>query len=263
MHYNKQEIINALRIAGAKNGDILFSHSNLGYFGMLEGAKINLDILNAFKEAIFEVIGEQGTLVVPTFTYSFGSDKLEKVFDVKNTASKMGSFAEFIRLNKNALRSEDPMFSVAAIGAHSELLTKNTSIYCFGANSFWDRFYKLGGKICNFNLDAGSTFIHYAERLICVPYRKDLTFSGQIVTAGGDRCEKEIVYFARNLANKNSGAYFERLDVLAKSKGLAKQVKLGRGSIVFISSADTVELIKDNIKIEPNFLNREYINSNL
>ncbi|AGI72505.1 putative aminoglycoside3-N-acetyltransferase family protein [Octadecabacter arcticus 238] len=263
MYYSQQDIVGALKNAGINEGDTLFSHSNLGYFGMLQGAKSNLDILNAFKNALFEVIGEEGTFVVPTFTYSFGSDKEEKVFDVKNSASKMGSFAEFIRLRDDAARSEDPMFSVAAIGPNAERLTKDAASECFGRDSFWGRFHDMGGKICNFNLDSGSTFVHYVEKRLQVPYRKDFKFSGQIISSNGTKRDKEVVFFARDFEDKNSAAYFERLDVIAKNTGLAKQAKLGRGSIVVISAADTVKLIEENIEIEPNFLNNDYKNSNI
>lgn len=248
MNYTHAEFVNALRECGISKGDVVFNHSNIGFFGMPEGAKNATDTCRIITSAIFEVIGESGTFVVPTFTYSFGSDKVEKVFDIENSSSGMGIFAEYIRKLPEAKRSADPMFSVAAVGKKAEELTKNISTECFGKDSFWDRFYKFGGKICNFNFDSGSTFIHYVEKCLNVPYRKNYKFSGKI-----NGQEKTFIYFARDLESKTAYPRFERFDQLAKQK-YSKTAKLGRGEIVMITATDTYNLIKDTLDKEPDFL---------
>ncbi len=102
-------------------GDIVFSHSNIGFFGRLEGAQNGAEICAALAEAILARIAPGGTLVVPTFTYSFPS---RAVFDVEETGSKMGLFAEWVRRHPDARRSADPCYSVAALGARAEELTR-------------------------------------------------------------------------------------------------------------------------------------------
>ena len=65
------DIVNAIQNVGVMKNDVLFSHSNIGFFGKLYDAKTTNDYCHAFMKAIFEIIGINGTLVVPTFSYSF------------------------------------------------------------------------------------------------------------------------------------------------------------------------------------------------
>ena len=254
--YTKEEFKAGLRSSGIEPGDTLFCHSNIGFFGFLKGLESNNDICENLLECIFEVIGRDGTFVVPTFTYSFGSDKERKVFDVqKSDAKSMGVFAEYIRNLDNSVRSHDPMFSVSAVGSKAEYLTKNVSNEFFGTDSFWDRFVECNGKICNFNFDSGSTLIHYFEKKLQVPYRKDLRFSGTIVDSGKTE-DKTITFFCRDLNDPQSASKFERFDRYAKQK-YTQTASVGRGVIVAITADQTYTLIKNTITDEPNFLTKK------
>ena len=147
--YVKDDIIEALSKVGLKKGDNVFNHSNIGFFGILENADNMIDYCNTFKNSIMEIIGEdEGTLVVPTFTYSYCWNK---VYDKKLTKGTCGIFSEFIRNMSNSFRSDDGNFSVSAIGKNAEFFTKEMPENPFAENSFWDRFSKVNGKICNFN----------------------------------------------------------------------------------------------------------------
>lgn len=151
--YTKEDIVSTLKSLGLGVGDAVFLHTNLGFFGRLKDAKSADDLCSAFYEAIISVIGTEGTIVVPSFTYSYCHGEL---YDPENTASSMGLFAEWIRKHPASIRSLDPNFSVAALGTKAELLTSGNSVYAFGDDCFWERFVALNGKICNFNYDAGT-----------------------------------------------------------------------------------------------------------
>jgi aminoglycoside 3-N-acetyltransferase len=256
MSYSKKELVAALKASGIQAGDTVFSHSNIGFFGMPEGAGDPGSACKIILDAILGVLGKEGSFVVPSFTYSFGADKAEKIFDVRNTPSAMGIFAEYVRKLPEAKRSLDPMFSISALGAKARELTENIGDECFGPESFWARLHKLGGKICNFNFDSGSTLIHYVEKCLNVPYRKDYELSGKVI-AGGKSYPKTIIYFARDLASKTAYPRFERFDELAKKK-YAKTSQLGRGEIVTITANDTYKLIEETLPIESNFLTEAY-----
>ncbi|MFK7968380.1 MAG: AAC(3) family N-acetyltransferase [Rickettsiaceae bacterium] len=250
--YKSLDIIKSLKYCGVQKGDILFSHSNIGFWGSPEGVYDKEEICKLILEAIFEVIGQKGTLVVPTYTYSFGSGSLEKVFSVKNCHSKMGVFAEYIRMHPDSHRSADPMLSVAAIGANAKSLTADVSDICFGSGSFWDRFYKAKGKVCNINFDAGSTFIHYVEKCLGISYRKEINFTGVVINK--NECIKNISYFGRDLNSIDSKPCFEMFSKLAVLKKYAKNAEVGRGQVTVITSEDTFSLIKSTLLTEPSFL---------
>lgn len=251
--YTKADVISSLRLCGIKEGDILFSHSNVGFFGIPDGIKYSDELCALINDAIFSVIGASGTLVVPSFSYSFGNDKKDKIFDVINTKTSMGIFSEYIRNLPESKRSHDPMFSVSAIGSNAIDLTAHVSSECFGKDSFWDRFYKIEGKICNFNFDYGSTFVHYVEKMLSVPYRKDHIFTGVIVAPDGKQEESSVTFFCRNLEDNGAEAKFERFNALAKEK-YEKRSSVGRGEIVVITAQETYKLIADTMLTQPNFL---------
>ena len=92
--YTKADIASCLAGLPLSAGDVVFSHSNAGFFGRMDGARSGAEICAALAEAILARIAPGGTIVVPTFTYSFPS---KEVFDVQNTGSKMGAFAEWLR----------------------------------------------------------------------------------------------------------------------------------------------------------------------
>ena len=53
------------------NGDTIYCHSAIGYFGRLLDCDSADDLCECFFDSIFEIIGDSGTLIVPTYTYSF------------------------------------------------------------------------------------------------------------------------------------------------------------------------------------------------
>lgn len=237
--YTKNDLREALADLPLSEGDVVFSHSNLGFFGRPEGIKKADELCALFAEAVFEHIGSEGTLTVPTFTYSFPRNE---VFDPDTSASNMGMFAEWVRKHPDARRSVDPSYSIAALGGSADMLTKDAPENSFAEGSFFDRFYKLGGKILNFNFDAGSTFVHYVERCLDVPYRFDKTFRGTLRLKGENRKAKNTIW-VRYLSDDSLVAAFEGLDELARAEGVFHTQRLGRGEIGVITAADTYDLI--------------------
>jgi aminoglycoside 3-N-acetyltransferase len=248
--YKASDILSSLKKVGICRGDTLFIHSNVGFFGKMEGANDADSFYSNFKRAIFEVIGDEGTIVVPTFSYSF-CKKLP--FDPEDTPGVCGIFSEMVRKDPQSLRSEDANFSVAAIGKNSRMLTEKAPSHSFGPDSFWERFMKIGGKICNFNFDAGSTFIHYVEKFLRVPYRYDKPFPGLFIS-GGKKEESVFYHFVYDLEKPGNEASFIKFDKKARESGMLKTANLGKGSITCISASDTFKIIKEELKVNPAFL---------
>jgi len=255
-NFTKNDIVNALKTVGLVQGDSIFIHSNLGFFGKLQDVSTKEDYCKSFKDAIFEVIGDKGTLIVPTFSNSFFNNEN---FDLNNTSSICGMFSEWIRTKTNAIRSEDANYSIAVIGEKTEFYTKNPPSHSFGKNSFWERFLETNGKFCNFNLDPASTFVHYAEKILKVPYRFDKEFKGLIIK-NNDKIQTSFYHFVRELKQEYE-PQFEKFNSVSHTKGLVKVCNLGKGQIVCISAIDTMNLIKNEIKHDPFFLVKGFENS--
>ena len=248
--YIYDDIKTSLKQTGLKKNDNIFIYSNLGFFGKLKNAQLKEDYCSAFKNAFLEIIGEEGTLIAPTFSYSFCNNE---IFDPLSTPSICGIFSEFLRCDKKSIRSRDANFSIAAIGKNAKTFTENSPEKSFGENSFWQKFLDYDGKFCNLNFDCGSTFIHYVEREIHVPYRYDKPFSG-ILSENSKRIQCTFYHFVYDLKKTNHMPDFTKFDQVAKKQKVARIANLGKGQIVTISAKESFNLIQTEIKKNPAFL---------
>lgn len=250
--YTKSDIIKKLKKISVQKDDSIFVQSNLGFFGVLKDANNAKAYCQIFKDAIFEVIGLDGTLVVPTFSFSFCNNQ---IYNKKKTPSvECGIFSEFIRCDSKSERSCDANFSIAAIGKNAKKFTSNLSEYSFGKNSFWERFLLVDGKLCRFNLPANyMSFIHFVEKSCNVPYRFDKPFLGKSIINNRE-VSRKFFHFVRDLDNDNHSAELSRLEDLAIKQGLMKVSTLGRGSMYGIRSKDFFDLAKQELEKNPSFL---------
>jgi aminoglycoside 3-N-acetyltransferase len=250
--YARADLEAGLREAGLRPGDAIFSLSNLGYFGVPEGGMSQDNVFKTVLGALQAVLGPKGTICVPAFTYSFCR---KQDFDPANTPSDMGMFPEILRKLPNALRSDDPLFSVAALGGRAEELTANAPEACFGKDSFWERFIKADGLFCHLNFLMGLPIIHYFEKSLGVPYRQDRVFTGNLVK-NGKKVPRRAVYFSRDLNDPGAEAYTDHFEKRVEELGICKRVKVGRGFILALRARAAETFVRDELKKHPRFLTK-------
>lgn len=116
----KQKLVDDLKKIGIQKNDSVIVHSSMSKIGFVEGGT------KTIVDALFEVIGENGTLLFPTFS-AVGRNKthLEEhpFFDIKNTPSQMGSITEYFRKLEGVHRSFHPTDAVCAKGPLAEFYT--------------------------------------------------------------------------------------------------------------------------------------------
>jgi len=244
--YSRRQLAEAIAATGVGAGDIVFSHGNIGFFGVPEEGRSPDVVFEVISGAFFDVLGPEGTLVVPTFTYSFSQNQ---PFDYDNTPSDCGVFTEMVRTSPDSLRSEDPNVSVCAIGAKAVELTRDVPENAYAPNSFFGRLLAANGVICNLNFDAGSTFVHYVERCLEVPYRFDKAFDGTFVRDGLETRRRSVIW-VRHL-HPGTVAQFESFSELAKDAGRFRTQRVGRGFVGAITASDTYELIESTLPARP------------
>ena len=203
----------------------------------IEGS-INLNkasklILNAIKE----VLSLNGTILIPTYSYSFGQSIKNKmqIFNVKKTPSKVGPFGNFFMKQKGVIRSEDPMVSISGFGLNAKKLLKNISPTSYGKDCTFERILKIrNAKCCSIGLGPNwMPFIHYCDWLNKVPFRYNKFFRGIIING---RVKKKIIwhYPVRYLRKETiSNGY--KIGKLACKNKIFKHHKLGR-SRVYVAS---------------------------
>jgi len=235
------DIEQALRVAGLSRGDIIMVHSDVGAFGKLGNILSRDRFLDAILKAFMQVISEEGTLIVPTYTYSFCK---KQVFDVKNSRSEAGLFSEYIRQRTDAVRSEDPLFSHAGIGPAAQKLLCNVGSDCFGKGSFFDRFYQQDGKLINFGKFFDITFIHYIEQKLGVSYRYIKKFMGQIIGVDGRVHLRDVNYFVRALPEDGMDVQYEMplLGSELERRDLLRRVPLGASFILCSKARDCFDV---------------------
>lgn len=156
--YTSDDLAVALKNLGIKKGDMICVHSNLTQFGKILPRKNEL--LSGLIDVFKGLVGDEGTILVPTFTYSFcrGLD-----FDKKHSKTSVGALGEYFRACEGVYRNDDPIFSFAISGEKKELFKAPFS-ECFGKGSAFDIMYKNGAKFVMLGLGAeGFTFDMYVE----------------------------------------------------------------------------------------------------
>ena len=235
------EILDHLHNSNIRRGDVIMLHSDV--LGM---GRPDLRLFGSFLESIISIfisaIGPSGTLVMPTFTWSFPNNE---IFDKEQTPSKVGALTEYFRQRKGSVRTADPLHSCAILGPNADVLLEIDND-TFGANSINRHLFDLDAKLVTFGLPFRSTLYHYAEQLFRVPYRLEKTFSGIIVNEGVQSAAN-CTFFARDLERDvvTDTTTFENQLV---TDGLMTRINVGNSHITTIDAKVFVEEILRALK---------------
>lgn len=205
----KSDFLDALEQIGIKNGDAVCVHTEL--FTLGKPLLVKDEFLRVLLHCFYEVIGKNGTLIMPTFTYSFCKNQ---IYDKLNSRSTMGVLTEFFRYQNGVVRTNDPIFSFAINGANKDAFLSDTKS-CFGKNSVYDVLKNMEGKIVLLGTQKlGYTFTHYIEEQAEVSYRYFKEFSGKIVDENGKISSKSILYFVRDIEKRSILAVEKQVSIL-------------------------------------------------
>lgn len=248
--YTFADLVAVLKRAGIQEGDTVMVHADLQRFGRLADIKDRSAYASQFIDAFLSVLGESGTLVVPTYTYSFCNNQ---VYDVQHTPSTVGLFTEEVRKRFGAYRSLHPIFSVAAVGKKAKELTSNISKSSFGKGSIFDKLANTKqAKYVIFGVKYfACTQMHYIEELEEVPYRYHKTFTGTIRNNGREY-KDECDFFVRYL-DKNVNPSFDKLERALVDQAKLTVVQLGFSSISVATIADICQVGIEGLLRDPQF----------
>ncbi len=253
--WGRPEFVRALRSAGIGEGDVVYFQVCHETLGPAEGAATDADLCQLLYAGLREVVGPAGTIVAPTYTFSFCR---QQVFDPAETPTAKGpwntftAFPEFLRRMPGAIRSGDPIFSNAGIGPRAaELLTGIPSV-CLGEDSVHARLRRVGGKICILGVGLyEAIFRHYVEAVCRVPWRFDKLFTGRIREGGVERKEGWL-YNVRILA-PNGDPAGEALEALARTSGVCRVAAVGASELVAVDAEPYFELAARELARDPGF----------
>lgn len=198
--YTKEELSAAFSRLGLRKGDIVFFQSRLHGLGIPEGVDLKNpdEFCSFFLEALFDVLGESGTVVLMTITTQVARYDLE--YDVDNTESNYGMLANFAVKHPDFVRTWHPILSYAAIGGRKHEICRIRSANSCGAGSPLDMLYRLKGKNILLGVDPSDSLhiVHYIEAAYGVPYVYNKLLKWK-PTVAGQKQDKDFVATVRYL----------------------------------------------------------------
>jgi aminoglycoside 3-N-acetyltransferase len=235
MNISPSDVTDALLSIGATQGKIVLIHPDAIVAAQFPPMP-NERRLELLIDAIEAAIGASGTLVIPTFSYSFTKGQ---PFNVLYTPSAVGMISEWFRTQPEVCRSADPIFSFASRGPRAHELCAIPVQECFGTNSVFAALHQWNAEIVDLgcSLSRGGTFVHYVETAHAVDYRYSKVFSGTVILPDGQSCERSVIYNVRDLTRK-SEADLRRLQRRLESEKKLRSADIGRSRILAVTAKD-------------------------
>lgn len=170
---------------------------------MLELAKVYKEqgkrlVLDELIDKLKELVGEEGTLLFPTFNWDFCKGI---GFDYYKTPVRTGALPKAALKRADFERTAHPLYSFAVWGAHKQELLMNDCKDSFGPGTIFEKLYQWDARVLAIGVSAlsGTTYIHHVEQVVGVPYRYNKEFTADYTDKEGV-CEKRTYrMFVRDL----------------------------------------------------------------
>jgi aminopeptidase-like protein/aminoglycoside N3'-acetyltransferase len=256
--YSRTDLLNGLRRTGLRAGDIVFFQVSHATLGLVEGGFSGEAAVEFLYSAMREVLGSEGTMLVPTFSFSFYRNE---DFDPRTAPSVQGAwsssleFLEYFRQLPGVVRSADPIYSVAGLGPMAEKLLTQLPNTSYGKNCLYERLLKFAGKICGVGVGlTEAPFLHYVEETAGVPFRYKKLFTGRIGQNG--RMNKQGWISSEPIQAANGFPDGTRLEKMARSEGQCSVAEVGLGEVLSIDCKSFYELASRQLARDPWFTAR-------
>jgi len=194
------DIAAGFRATGLGAGDVVLIHSAMRTFGTIDdGARTVVD-------ALLEVLGPTGTLVVPTFTFAHEAED-DPMIEPATDCSEMGIITETARSRPDAMRSIAFRHSVAAMGPRASVITEvDPSLSPFDLRASFGVMLALNTQVLLLGLTyASSTSHHFAEFVCDVPYRQTLPLNVKVRRSSGEIAEQAMTDYQ---PKSEGGSYY-------------------------------------------------------
>jgi len=187
-----------LKNIGVREGMVLLVHSSLSSIGWVCGGAVAVIL------ALEEVLGKEGTLVMPTCSGDLSDPakwenppvpidwceeirKTMPLFNPELTPTRgVGVIPEVFRKQESVIRSSHPQVSFAAFGKYAEYITSEHSLeYAFGEQSPLAKIYKLNGHILLIGVGhINNTSFHLAESRADYPSKEVEVYGAPLMVSG-------------------------------------------------------------------------------
>jgi aminoglycoside 3-N-acetyltransferase len=222
-------LVQAFSSLGLHRDMIVMVHSSLSRVGRTEGGPI------AVIQALLEVLGPDGTLVMPAESPQLSDPASLEVFDPKTTATTMGAIPEAFRSYPGTHRSSHPLVSVCANGRLAQEITAQHALeFCEGRGTPFEKLYELGAWTLLLGVGFNRcTSLHYAESL--VPNRRTMISRFPLVENG------VRVWVEKLSMGTDDGTHFPIVGQRFVDCGHVRSGKVGNADALFFSTRALVD----------------------
>ena len=215
MSLTRSDIASGLKDLGLVSGDSVLVHSSLSSLGRVTGGA------ETVVEAFLEVLGPDGTLLVPTF-------------------GDLGAIPEAVKRRADVIHSIHPKASVAAVGGRARELCENhwKPELAHGENTPYVRLAEIGGYVCLMGVDQDrNTTLHTVESLLRLSYLKT-TDSFTFATPEGE-VTKSWPFFPGPHRD------FIRLDRVLQMEGILSKGRIGNSTVRLMKSREMIDCLME------------------
>ena len=234
---SQADIVKGLRQMGLKSGDVVLVHSAMRTMGRVQGGA------GTVVDAFLEVVGDRGTLVVPTFTF-FHEIEADPIVDPQSDASEMGIITETTRKHPKALRSIAYRHSFAAIGHRAEVITQVDPVLpVFDFRSSFGVMLALNTQILMLGMTYSScTSLHFAEWVCEVPYRHIIDLNVKVRRPDGSVVPQPMTDYQPHTYSGTRNPDFNRLGRMLEQRGLVDTTAIGNAALRRFAMRDLIDL---------------------
>ena len=155
--------------------------------------------LNVFLDGIIDIIGPEGTILVPTFNWNFCQGK---TFDYYKTPCKTGSLGKIALKRDDFKRTKHPIYSFAVWGKDKEELCARDYKSSFGIESPFTYCREKNAKNIFIDVECqhSFTFVHYVEEMEGITYRYLKDFTADYIDENGVKTTRTYSMNVRDLS---------------------------------------------------------------
>lgn len=247
-HVTQPEIVAGLREVGLSEGDVVLMHSSLSAFGYVEGGA------DAVIDALLEVVGQSGTVVVPTFTWGPFHAETGVTLDLQETSCKdeVGIIPETFRLREEARRSTHICHSIAAIGPRTRELMGH-GVSSFGAGSTFHALYEHNAWCLLLGVEFTScTELHAVEEYMRVPYRRHRDFADStVILEDGTEVRSRSIEYLRDEGFRND---FGKMRGVFEEHDVLRITEIGEARVTNVRIRDIFDITREYMDEDIGFL---------
>ena len=233
----QQEIVEGLRQTGLKAGDVVLVHSAMRTMGRVRrGAGTVVD-------ALLDVVGDRGTLVVPTFTFVHEIAE-DPIIDPQSDPSEMGAITETARKHPRAIRSTAFRHSFAAIGRRAEFITQvNPALPVFDIRSSFGVMLALNTQILMLGMTYSSCTSHHFGEWVCeVPYRHTIDLNVKVRQRDGSVVPQAMTDYQPHTYTGSRHTDFNRLGRMLEQRDMVGITTIGNAVLRRFAMRDLIDL---------------------